>query len=89
MTAIRVLYLGMETNPLTERTMTYRQLGYWDNMRGKVSMASLLQAAEERNFWQRYVEGWNKANTTAKIQQNRDWRPLNGPQNIDISAPRD
>ena len=58
--------------------MTYKQLGYWDNMNGRTSMAPLLEAAEERAFRQRYVEGWIRANEVAKKNNDRKWRPLNG-----------
>ena len=58
--------------------MTYKQLGFADNMTGRVSMAPLLQVAEESNFRQRYVEGWIRANELAKRRENRKWRPING-----------
>lgn len=66
--------------------MTYKQLGYWDNMRGRTSMAILLKAAEETQFEQRYREGWTRANAEAKAKNNRDWRPLNGEKPVDTAA---
>lgn len=60
--------------------MTYKQLGYWDNMRGRTSLVVLLNIAEETRFAQRYREGWTRANKKAKERNNREWRPLNGEE---------
>lgn len=77
-----VLYLDMDTTSLTERTMTYKQLGYWDNMRGNTSLGPTLRAANERVFYQRYSEGWNRANEQAKAKSKREWRNLSGEPNF-------
>ncbi len=60
--------------------MTYKQLGYWDNMRGRTSLAVILTAAEQTQFAQRYREGWTRANEAAKTNSNREWRPINGEE---------
>ena len=60
--------------------MTYKQLGYWDNMRGRTSLLTLLDIAEETTFAQRYKEGWTRANVAAASKKNREWRALNGEE---------
>ena len=58
--------------------MTYRQLGYWDNMRGNTSLACVLAGADEAVYLERYTTGWQRANKVAKRTQQRKMRKLNG-----------
>lgn len=60
--------------------MTYKQLGYWDNLNGRKSMAPLLMLAEEDSYCQNYVEGWNNANRKARKKSERKERNLYGDE---------
>jgi len=59
--------------------MTYRQLGYWDNLKGRQSLVATLHSAEERQHLIRYIQGWQRANRVAWETQQRRPRKANEP----------